>query len=169
MARKKATNYFPINTIQEADDALKEIAGLKREIELIEADMNEKIDQAKAEAEAQSAEPRSRLTMLEHGLQLFSAEKKSDLFDKKRTLELNFGRMGFRKSNELKTKKKVTWAKVLGALKEKGLLEAIRKKESVDKEILRQWSPEKLSEIGVEIQNKDTWWYEVDHQEIETV
>ncbi len=169
MAKKKSVNYFQVNSIADADDALRHIADLKRQIDLVESDMNEKIDKIKASAEAETAEARKRIEMTEMGLELFAAEKKGDLFSIKRTIDLNFGSMGFRKSQELKPVKKMTWAKVLGRLKEFGFLEAIRKKESVDKEVLREWKEERLAEVGVTIQQKDTWWYEVNHMEIETV
>ena len=163
MARVKPQNLQPIRSKEEANDAIKEIGEVKRIIVEIENKMNDDIAILKAEAATEAASYRSRLEALENGVYAFADIKKEELFtDKQRSLKLDFGVIGYRRSSEIGLKKGFTWKTVLAKLKELAFKDAIRIKEEPDKDIMKSWPKERLALVGCENKEKDTFWYEVD-------
>ncbi|MBF0438740.1 MAG: host-nuclease inhibitor Gam family protein [Magnetococcales bacterium] len=159
--RHKPENLVHVRDLTQANAVLGEIAQLKRNIETIEADMNDSIDRIKRSAEAFAAPRHARLNALANGLLAFAEFNKEALFVKRRGIELSFGELGFRRSSELKPKARGTWAQVLDTLKGVGAGEAIRVREDVNREVLRLWSDERLQLVGVQRVEKDIFWYEV--------
>jgi phage host-nuclease inhibitor protein Gam len=166
MARQKPKNLYPVKDLAAANKALAEIAELKRSIKAQEAAMNDEIDRLKAETEAAVAPLQAKMASLENGLLAFAEFNKDELFVDKRSKDLDFGSLGYRRSKEIKPMPKKTLAMVLGKLKELGFTEAIRVKESVNKDELSQWSDEKLALVDARRVEKDTFWYEVAEHEI---
>lgn len=166
MARNKPKNLYPIKDLKAANAALAEIAGLKRTIGGIESRLNDKIDQLKAQAAADSSPSLSKLDALENGLLAFAVFNKADLFVEKRSKELDFGAIGFRRSTEVKPKSKITWAMVLEKIKALGFKEAILVEEKPNKEELHKWPDERLALVDVHKVEKDTFWYEIDAQKV---
>jgi len=167
MARKKPDNIEHIADNQHADRVLAQVGHLQRQLRQIEGDLNDRIDQAKAEAAAKAAPLKARMAELDAGLLAYAEYNKDRLFGKKRSVKLHFGTLGFRRSTQLKTAAKWTWAAVLERCRELGLTQAIRVKESVDKESLAQLPDPQLEQIGVVRRPKDSFWYEVDEHAIE--
>lgn len=166
MARSKPKNLFPVKDLAEANRVLGEIAQLKRDVAMHEAEMNDEIDRLKAETEAKVAPLQARQASLENGLLAFAEYNKDDLFQDKRSKDLDFGAIGYRRSKEIKPAPKHTLAMVLGKIKELGFETAIRIKEAVNKEELAQWPDERLELVGARRVEKDTFWYELDEQKI---
>lgn len=159
--RVKPENIVHVRDLQQANVVLGEMAQLKRNIDIIEADMNESIDRIKRAADAFSAPRRTRLEALANGLLAFAEFNKETLFGKRRGLELSFGMLGFRRSSEIKPHGRGTWAQVLDKIKELGIGEAIRIREDVNRETLRGWPEERLELLGVQRMDKDVFWYEL--------
>lgn len=166
--RNKPNNLYPVKNLEHANEVLAEIGSIKRQIAATESKMNDEIDSIIADKEAAIAPLVSRLRSLENGLIAFAEYNKDDLFSKSRSKELVHGSLGYRRSSEIKTLPKMTWKQVLGNLEEMGFLEAVRTRKDPDKEILRTWSAEKLQLIGCKIQDKDTFWYEVNEVELQS-
>jgi len=166
MARVKP-KIETIGSVNQADRVLAEIGELTRQVGAIEADLNAAIDQAKAEAKARSEPLRERLKSLADSLAAFGEYNKGSLFEMKRSLELVFGVIGFRRSTKLKTKSRFTWAKVLEKLKEYAFDKGIRVKEEVDREELRTWPDERLDVVGVVRVEEDEFYFELKEQRLE--
>ncbi len=166
MARRKSINVFPIKSTKDADEALAEVAEVQRTLVKIEADMNQQIDQIKADARLKAEFLETKLAGLENGLQAFAEYNKSELFTKQKSLSLMHGSFGFRKSTSLKPAPKNTWAMVLGLLKEKGFPSAVRVKESCNKEVLAEWDDDRLAIVNVRRVSTDQFWYEVDESDL---
>ena len=163
MARIKPNNVQPVKTVDEANEAMREIGELKRIIVDIENRMNDDIATLKTKAAEDAATYRTKLEALENGVYAFAAVKKDDLFDEKqRSLKLDFGTIGYRRSHEIGLMKGFTWKAVMAKLKELAFSDAIRIKEEPDKEIMKSWPSERLQLVGCEKKEKDTFWYEVD-------
>jgi phage host-nuclease inhibitor protein Gam len=167
MARRKPKNLYPIKDLQAANQAMAEIKELKRGLERIEHELNDKIDRARAEAEANAAPLKTRMEALENGLLAFAEFNKDELFKDKRSVEVMHGALGYRKSSEVRPQPKFTWKMVLGKLKSLGIAEAIRTREDVNKDVLRQWPDERLELVGARRVRKDTFWYETREEDIE--
>ena len=161
MARSKPKQIRAVKSLADANSALAEIGELKRRITLIETEMNEQIDRARAEAEVEAAPLQAQVAQIEAGLQAFAEFSKRELFKEKRSAELDFGTIGFRKSSQIKTKPKFTWKMVLAKLKEMKFATAIRTKEEINKEELSGWPEERLELVGARRVEKDQFWYEV--------
>jgi len=166
MARRKPKKIYPVNTLAEANSALAEIGRLERKITLIKTQLNETIDQAKANADAKAAPLHNRIAEIGAGLTAFGEMNKRSLFKSRRSRELDYGVIGFRKSSSIKPKPKTTWAMVLGRLKEMKFCTAIRTKEEVNKEELAAWPAERLDLVGARRVDADQFWYEVNEERI---
>lgn len=172
MARTKP-KVAVLSDLKEADAALAELAGIKRDLSALEHVMNESIDNIKAEAKAQSTPLAARKKDLETALANFAIARKDDLFPKKKSLDLTFGIMGFRQSTKLKTLVKWTWKLVLERLldladaPEGGAYKkALRTKVEVDKDAMRGWPEERLAAVGVHKVAEDEFFYELKTEEI---
>ncbi|BBO74701.1 hypothetical protein DSCW_21180 [Desulfosarcina widdelii] len=166
MGRVKPNNLYPIKDLSAANAAMAEIAVTKRGIADLENYMNDRIDRIKAETEVEAAPLQARLASIEGGLLAFAEHNKAELFKTKRSRELDFGSLGYRRSKELKPKTKTTWKMVLGRIKEMGFAMALRVKETVNREELHTWTDERLDLIGCRRVEKDQFWYEIDEKKI---
>lgn len=168
MARKKPTQdpTVLVLTDVEADAALAELAVLSRQITGIETKLNADIDKLKKSAAELAAPAHARIAVLEQALLQFGTSQKSVFDDKRRSIELDHGTIGFRRSTELGTQPKWTWAMVLGQLKTLAMVDGIRTKEEVDKTALAQWPDERLTLVGVRRVEKDVFYYEVKQEEL---
>ena len=163
MARTKPGNLHPVKSLEEANETIREIGDLKRVIADIENRMNDDIAEIKSGAAADAAPHRSRLEALENGVYAFAEVKNDELFDdKRRSVKLDFGVIGYRRSHEINLMKGFNWRAVLAKLKELAFLDAVRVKEEPDKDIMKSWPAERLNLVGCEKKDKDTFWYEVD-------
>lgn len=144
--------------IPHAKQLMAEFAEINRELADIDAKMNEVIDLAKANAAGLAAEPAARRKVIEAALAQFAYVHKASFFDKKKSLDLTFGVIGFRLSTKLKTAAKITWEMVLASLKSHGFKDAVRVKEEVDKEVLGGWTDERLATVGVTREIKDEFY-----------
>jgi len=172
MAREKP-KVTVLADLKEADAALAELAGLRRDLAAVEGVMNESIDTIKAEAKAQSTPLTARVKDLEAALANFAVARKAELFPKKKSLEMTFGLFGFRQSSKLKTLAKWTWKLVLERLQElaadpegRPYREALRTKVEVDKEQMRDWPEDRLAAVGVHKVAEDEFYYELKAEEL---
>lgn len=166
MARVKPQNLQPIRTAEEANDALRELGELKRITVDIENRMNDDIALIKQGAAQEAAPHNSRRSALENGLLAYAEAQKEVIFKDRRSLKLDYGELGYRRSAELAPRKGATWKSILGKLKELAFKEAIRTKEEPDKEIMSQWPDERLELVDCERKQKDTFWFELDEEKL---
>lgn len=164
MAKRIRPEAAPlIADLEGANRALEELAALGREEDLVKAGLNELIDRAKAEAEERLTPVLARRRELEGALNGYALMIKSERFKSRQTLELGFGRFGFRRSSRLQTAGRgVNWEMVLDKLKRLALFDGIRVKEEVDKDELKTWPAEKLGLVGVKKTETETFWYETE-------
>ncbi len=165
-SRVKPDLMVYVKSLDDANAALGEIAGIKRRIEAAEAEMNDKIDQIKAETAAKIEPLANRLKALENGLLAYSEFNRDELFKKKKSIELAFGLLGYRKSTMVKPLPRKKWADVLERLDEMNFQEAVLVKKRPNKDVLRQWSDERLELVYARKVSKETFWYEVKEEEV---
>ncbi|WOE69117.1 host-nuclease inhibitor Gam family protein [Hydrogenimonas thermophila] len=164
MARSKPKlEIAKITSLREADEVLHRIADLRAEIRKHEADADIAVNRVKEELK-QKVEPLLKnIEALEKSLAVYSEYNKEDLFRDKKTIELTFGLFGFRQSTSISVKKDT-----LELLKQHGFNEAIKIKETVNKEIMREWSDERLSLVHAKRVVKDLFWIETKENDVET-
>ncbi|MBF8271580.1 MAG: putative host-nuclease inhibitor protein Gam [Magnetococcales bacterium] len=150
-----------IQNLEHANTVLAEIGGLQRQIDAAEMEANCAIDKIKEGALEITAPSRDRIKALSEALATFGASQKSEHFTEKRTIELVFGFIGFRKSNEIKAAAGKKLADVLEALKVHRILEAVKVTEKINKDAMRDWTDERLALVYAVREEKDTFWYEI--------
>lgn len=163
--KPKAT--VAIQNLDDADRALAEIGDLQRRIEEIETNMNDAIDRHKDEAANLAAPLRERHKVLSEGLAVFGELQKNNIFAVKRSINLVFGVLGFRKSAEIKAAAGKKLADVLEALKTHRFLEAIKVTEKVNKDAMRGWTDDRLGLVHAVREEKDTFWFEVKEEGVQ--
>ena len=164
---KPVLNIPVVNTVEDADAILAEIAARKRQISLHEIALREDVDKLKTECAARCEPLKKDIEAREQALMQFALARREELFKGRKSRELTFGTIGFRVSSSLRTIKKMTWERVLGVLKERGMTNCIRIKEEVDKEALRTLGPNTLADVGCKLVQEDGFFYELNETELE--
>lgn len=157
-----------IGNLEEADSALRQLAEIARESALIDQGLNEQIDTLKAAAKQQMEPLLAARKRLEDALAVFGIQNKDELFpERKRSQELVFGILGFRRSTSLRLLAKHTWAMVLKRLQDLGQTGGIRTKHEVDKDALRGWSDGALENVGVKRETVDEFFVELKQEALD--
>ena len=159
--RQKAKGATTLDSWAAADDALKKVGELTREIAKKDASATEKIEAAKARLKMDTAEQLARKKALLHDLEAFAINNKSDLIEEagKKTIQLNHGKLGFRKSTKIAVAKTVAAALELLNKSKKGKA-YIRIKEELDKEAMRKLDDKQLEGFGMIRKESDEFWCE---------
>jgi phage host-nuclease inhibitor protein Gam len=157
--RIKPQKLYPIPDINAADEALKKIASLKRDIEAVSSEAQEKIDKIKDDLNYKIIPTLDEIEKLELSISAFANTHKTDLFKDYKTVELSFGFLGFR----LSTKISIT-NQTLKFLKQFKYLDAIITKESVNKDVLHTYPEARLAEIKAKKITEDNFWYELKNE-----
>lgn len=166
-----------ILNMEQAEEVLGKIAHLKRRISATNMEMNAAIDTIKQTADAQINATQEELEKLEAALAAFANYVKPDQFEEKRSAELLYGTIGFRRTSEIKQATKTTVAMVVGYINTeirrvrdsedqdqdelKRLTDALRVKVEYNKEVMRGWSDEQLAAIGLRRVETDAFYYEI--------
>lgn len=165
MSRSKPQSS-KINNLSEANQSLREIALLEDDLSRIDAEADRKIAKIKEEAVKKGEQGRKRILELEQGLALFAEYNKTDLFSEKRSAELSYGRLGFHRSTKISIKTKPAEKSTLYLLKTLFGKKAIRIKEEVDKEELKDWPKDKLAQVNAKKIQSDNFYYEIDREQV---
>jgi len=167
---RKKPNPFVVADLAAADRAMARLAEIKR---TEEARLNAAVDKMKAHAKEHTAAVLAESVALEAALATFAETKKDVFFSKARSQALNFGVIGFRRSSELKPQSRKTWTSILERIKALSTGEeldpfkpAIRIKEEVNRDVLKDWPEERLDAVGARIVDKDTFYYELRAEQI---
>lgn len=158
MARKRMEgNSTALQSYNDVDQALKTIAEINRELALIEAAQNEKIDAIKGQAKLDALPLNERKAAQELLIKEFCEANRGD-FVKVKTRLSTFGAVGFRLSSKVVIKR---IADTLAALKALGLYNCIRIKEEPNKDEMQKLNDTQLAEVGASLKTDNTFWYEV--------
>ena len=168
MALRTKPQPLIIGDLNQADEALRQLAEISREQAAIEQGLNEQIDELKAAAKRQMEPLADDRKRLEDALGVFGTLKKADLFgeQRNRSVELAFGTIGFRRATSLRLLAKHTWAMVLGRIQGLGLTDGLRTKVEVDKLALGGWPEERLETVGVRRETTDEFFIELKQEEL---
>jgi len=163
MANKKRikldrTSLIPINNWSEADGLVREIGDFQLKINQAEHTAKDKIDEAKAELAEEIKPSQEYIKQYVRSLEAFAVSHR-EYFEKQKSLKLNFGILGWRRSTSISIKKTTLELikKVFSRVRAKTL---IRTKESVDKEALAKLTDEQLADVGARRVEKDVFFVE---------
>ncbi len=157
MARKRIETGTTLQSWDEVDRCLAEIAAVDRELSLIETGQAEQIDAIKAQAKAAAEPLQAKKLGLELAIKDYAESNRAE-FVKVKTKELTFGSVGFRLSTKVVIKR---LADTLQALRDLDLKHCIRIKEECDKEAMKSLPLETLHAVGATLKQEDAFGYEV--------
>jgi phage host-nuclease inhibitor protein Gam len=167
MARKKVQDVPALASWEEVNQALAIIADCERSKEAIEAEMQEAIDNEKTAAEMGARPYVESIKKLERQIMLFVEANKDDLGTKKTKL-LNFGKVGFRKSTKVSVprgRQKID--DIIRRLKARGMDKCIKvTPPTVNKDVLRTYDADIITEVGATLNVEDIFWYEADRTKL---
>ena len=161
MARSKPTPHI-VETREQAEGTMAEIAALGRTLDTLTGTMNEEIDAAKDKAARSAKALEERRKELESGLAVFAKLNRKDLFpDSGKSLDLGFGIIGFRVSTKIVQQSGISAEVTLERLHKFGFQEGIRTKEEVNRDAMKSWTDERLETVGLRRQKSDGFFVEV--------
>lgn len=169
MARKRVEEVIAeFESWDDVNQALGTIGDNQRMVEGFEAEMQEKIDAAKAEAEAKSRIYLEGTKRLEAQICAFAETHRDDM-DGTKSKTLNFGSVGFRKSTRITLPKApAKLAEIVRQLLERGMSDCVKQAEpKIDKGILGKYPPADIIAVGAGVKVLDTFWYEPDREKLE--
>lgn len=151
-----------ITSLSEADSMMHEMADLKAKIRKVQADADIAVNAIK-ESMMDTVRPMlDQIEAMEKSLAVYSEYNRAELFSDKKTIELQFGLFGYRQSTSVSVKKTT-----LELLQKHGFDEAISVKPTVNKEIMRSWTPEKLAIVDASLVVEDKFWIETKENDLE--
>lgn len=165
MARKRIETGTTLQSWDEVDRCLAEIAAIDRELCLIETSQAEQIDAIRTASKAEADPLQAKKTGLELAIKDYAEANRAE-FAKVKTKELTFGSVGFRRSTKINIKRV---ADTLQALKDLGLTSCIRITEAPDKEAMKNLDTETLANVGAALRQEDVFGYEVRREELAEV
>jgi len=164
MGRTRIPDARALQTWDDVNQALKEIAEMEIRMEHITGEMNIKINEIKQAAKASSATLEAKKESLGKQLKEFAELNRPD-FGKAKSKVLTFGELGFRASTSV-TYNKALEEKIIENLRRLGMDDCVRITEDVNKEILKTYPVEKVIEAGAKLKRSDTFWFETDKQQL---
>jgi len=159
---KPTIETIKVTSLSEADTLLKQISDINANLRKIEADADIRVNEIKEDMKEKAEQLLEQKELLEKSLGIYCEYNKGELFGDKKTIELTFGLFGYRQSTSIGVK-----ATTLELLKKHGLEEAIITKETPNKDIMRDWSEEKLKLVDAKRNVEDKFWVEAKSNDIE--
>ncbi len=161
MARKRIPDEPVLKSWEECNLHLKEIAENELAIELIENDLNKQITDLKLDAELQAEVHKKKIDKLAKELKQFVELNRSDI--KGKTMDLTFGKTGFRLSTKIVYKNAKA---VVAALRARKMTDCIKTTETIIKDKLKTYSDAIIAAVGAGKKTEDTFWYETDREKL---
>lgn len=161
MTSRKKPQFTPIQSLDECNKRLGQIAALQRDLAGVDETLNTNIDRAKALAHEQSQPFKDQLTLLENSLIAYAEYQKLSLFKDKKSIELLAGDFGYRKSTSIKPKRGKKVADIIKTIKTMQLKTGLKTTLALDKDAMRKWTDKQLSIVGAKREETEKFWYEV--------
>lgn len=160
MARRKSVQASAYKSWEDINEALRQVALAEIEISDLESAMEKQIIGVKKSAEIEIQPHLDRIKTIVKDIEIYVDEHNDELA-KKKTVELNFGKVGYRLSTKVtlpKSKEKLQ--DIIRRLHKLGMKDCVVVKESVNKEVLKQYGEDRVLEVGAGWKQSDEFWCE---------
>ena len=141
MARYKP-QIGKLDSLEDANLALKDIGLAEKELASIDAKAAKEIAEIKTKAAKEGEAIRKHIAETTAKIQAYAEYNRDELFKDRKSVELSFGSLGFRKSTKISVKKTT-----LELLKKMGFVACVRTKEECDKEAMSNLSDDQLLSV----------------------
>lgn len=132
-----------IESLEDVNIALRDIGLAERELSAIDSAAIKDIAAIKSKAAKDGEALRNRIAEISAKIQAYAEYNRDDLFKDRKSIELSFGIIGFRKSTKISVKKTT-----LELLKKLSLTKCVRIKEEPDKDAMADLDDETLLQVG---------------------
>ena len=160
---KKAAARIELRDWDEVDIALRRIAECQIALDTIDAEMNMKINDAKAEADKLATPLRLAVKEQTGLVQDFTDGHRAEL--ESRSKQLTFGKVGFRQTARIYIPTKKI-GNVIENLKKFGMGNCIKITESVNKDVLGVYQEEDIAKVGAYVIKEDKFFCEPDKEKV---
>lgn len=159
------TRYKPsmakLESLEDVNLALRDIGLAEKELEAIDNEANKQIAEIKTETAKKGEKLRLRIQDLSAKIAAFAEYNKAGLFKDNKSVELSFGKFGWRKTTKISVKKTT-----LELLRKMNLLKCIRTKEEPDKNAMAELTDEELLQVDAVRKVSDDFFCEADTEEV---
>lgn len=160
----KKESAITIDSREDADLTLKKITDVTLLIEAEEIEAQAAIDLIREQMVRETQGPREALDLYAKALKAWANKDQKSWTDKH--IELNFGKLGFRRGNSA-IKLVLAVETIIERLRAKKMQTCIRIAEEVDKEALANYDDEAITDVGCQrCKAKDKFWYQVKREEV---
>ena len=143
MGNRYKPSMAKLESLEDVNLALRDIGLAEKELEAIDNEANKQIAEIKTETAKKGEKLRSRIQDLSSKIAAFAEYNKAELFKDNKSVELSFGKFGWRKTTKISVKKTT-----LELLRKMNLLKCIRTKEEPDKNAMAELTDEELSVLS---------------------
>ena len=150
-----------IQSLEDVNIALRDIGLAEKELEAIDTAAHKKIAEIKTEAAKKGEELRNRIAEISAKVQAYAEYNREDLFKERKSIELSFGIIGFRKTTKISVKKTT-----LELLKKLSLTKCVRIKEEPNKEAMAELDDETLFQVDAVRKVTDDFFCQTNTEEV---
>lgn len=150
-----------LETIEDVNLALRDIGLARKELDAIDTDALKRIAEVKTDAAKRGEALRNRIAETAGKIQAYAEYNRAELFRDRKSVELSFGVIGFRKSTKISVKK--TTLELLRKLRLDG---CIRVKEEPDKDAMAALDDETLTAVDAARKVSDDFFVEPKMEEV---
>ena len=150
-----------IESLDDVNIALRDIGLAERELDAIDTAANKEIAQIKSKAAKDGESLRNRIAETSAKIQAFADYNRDELFRDRKSIDLSFGSIGYRKSTKISIKKTT-----LELLKKLSLTKCVRIKEEPDKDAMAELDDETLLQVDAVRKISDDFFCQANTEEV---
>lgn len=151
-----------LETLEDVNLAMRDIGLWQRDLDAIDTQANKEIAEIKTKASKAGEPLRDKISATVAKIQAFAEYNKDDYFVDRKSVDLSFGTMGWRKSTSISIKKTTT----LELLKKLKLDKYIRVKEEPNKETMAELDDDTLASVDAVRKVKNDFFVEAKTEEV---
>lgn len=169
MARKRVVEAPSLHSLEDVNDALRQIAEAQIALGEIQSDMQKQILGAQKVAEEQSKPLNDNVAKLEREIKSFVTDHRDEM-GKTKSVVLTFGEVGFRLSTSVSLPRaKEKLEEIIRRLKSRQMTDCIVVEEKVSKEALKKYGEDTVNAVGATWKQSDVFGYEVNIAKLEQI
>ena len=150
-----------LESLDDVNLALRDIGLMEKELDAIDAKAAKDIAEIKTKAAKDGEELRKEIATTAAKIQAYAEYNKAELFKDKKSVDLSFGKIGFRQSTKISIKKTT-----LELLKKLGFKSCVRIKEECDKDAMGNLSDEDLKSVDAARKVSNDFFCEANMEEV---
>lgn len=150
-----------LESLDDVNLALRDIGLMEKELDAIDAKAAKDIAEIKTKAAKDGEELRKDIATTAAKIQAYAEYNKAELFKDKKSVDLSFGKIGFRQSTKISVKKTT-----LELLKKLGFKSCVRIKEECDKDAMGNLSDEDLKSVDAARKVSNDFFCEANMEEV---